>query len=520
MSNWRYFNGIVATFIFFAISIPVSARAGACAGFGVNLEGVSYYSAENPFIDIARTAMPWRRPWGSHLEEVPLDLDQFGHLRHLRQGAAQTILNDDNWGRQNQERRYLLTFEGKGEIALNLKGASRLLWRSLNRAEFTFKPGRLGLSVGYTDASDPIRDIRVIPIDQEKRLKKTPFRDDFISRWKDFHVLRYLNYQAINNSDVQEWSDRKMPNSFGAKGGVPLEDIIQLANETRTDPWLMVPHRASDEFVRKMAELVRDQLDPSLKIYLEYSNELWNSSFRQFHWLKEQAHAEGISRQAWQVKRSLQIYRIWDEVIGNRIRTNRVLATQFYNTWHTEQLIKHVEKGQFDILAVGYYLGGEWGRPPLASSTIKMTLDQLLENLILQSLPKIKKHLIVQKKLAEEKGLQLAAYEAGQHLVGSGHDPELGPWHNQNELTSLFIAANRDPRMGNIYHEMDRIWKQEGGGLLIWFAGTGRPGKWGSWGLLEFAGQPVSEAPKFQAAKSLLAKCHQTKHNEGHGLAH
>ena len=49
--------------------------------------------------------------------------------------------------------------------------------------------------------------------------------------------------------------------------------------------------------------------------------------------------------------------------------------------------------------------------------------------------------------LADLHGLDLLTYESGQHLNGSGGVAE------NEAIGDLFIAANRDPRMGEIYQE-------------------------------------------------------------------
>ena len=47
-------------------------------------------------------------------------------------------------------------------------------------------------------------------------------------------------------------------------------------------------------------------------------------------------------------------------------------------------------------------------------------------------------------------------------------------------------------------------WKTNGGTLAVLFSSTGTYSKWGSWGLLEYHGQPAAEAPKYQAVIEFL----------------
>lgn len=42
-------------------------------------------------------------------------------------------------------------------------------------------------------------------------------------------------------------------------------------------PWINVHHLASDGYVTSMAQMLKAQLRPDLKIYVEHSNEVWNA---------------------------------------------------------------------------------------------------------------------------------------------------------------------------------------------------------------------------------------------------
>ena len=44
-----------------------------------------------------------------------------------------------------------------------------------------------------------------------------------------------------------------------------------------------------DDYIVKFATLLKEQLDPSLAVYVEYSNEIWNYGFSQFSWNLNQA---------------------------------------------------------------------------------------------------------------------------------------------------------------------------------------------------------------------------------------
>ncbi len=146
--------------------------------------------------------------------------------------------------------------------------------------------------------------------------------------------------------------------SFGT--GVPLEVMVALANQIGADPWFNIPHFATDEFVREFAEFIRDNLDPELNVTIEYSNEVWNASFDQFHFANEQGLALFEERRAlgdnfgdqfgafparaYYGYRSAEILSIFDEVFGDDAeRVQGVLGTQTVNEFGTIETISGAE---------------------------------------------------------------------------------------------------------------------------------------------------------------------------------
>ena len=70
--------------------------------------------------------------------------------------------------------------------------------------------------------------------------------------------------------------------------------------------------------------------------------------------------------------------------------------------------------------------------------------------------------------------------------------------HNE-DFTNLLIAANRHPRMKQIYLQHLADWKEAGGQLYVHYKSVGNASMYGSWGLREYEGQDLKEAPKLQA---------------------
>ena len=77
---------------------------------------------------------------------------------------------------------------------------------------------------------------------------------------------------------------------------------------------------------------------------------------------------------------------------------------------------------------------------------------------------------------------------------------------NHQGLTDKLIAANRHPRMYEIYQQHLSNWFAAGGGLYVVFSNVSTPGKWGSWGVLEYQDQPADQAHKYRAVVDFIRR--------------
>ena len=336
----------------------------------------------------------------------------------------------------------------------------------------------------------------------------------------------------INNSTQSQWSQRPTLNHASWSDlGAPVEVMVKLANQLDIDPWFSMPHQATNEYVTNFANYVKNNLEPERKVYIEYSNEVWNWQFQQTSWVNQQAQAAGLSHYAdWYSKRTTEITRIWDAVWGtDKERVIGVMAAQAANVWLGERELSYVWDATgaksndyygIDAIAIAPYFGGYLGDPSTADEVAKWAaspdggLDKLFNELtrggllskspsggaLKQSFTNISNY----ANLAQQKGLQLLAYEGGQHLVGYG-----GVENNQT-LTNLFIAANRDPRMREIYKQYLNQWYELGGGTFMNYSDVGRYSQWGSWGSLEYVEQNGS--PKYNALIEVIQSLSSTTH--------
>ena len=471
---------------------------------GINLSGVVDYSTEAVFNDAFKTSRAWTsnaegKPWG---QGGPLGLDDRGQVKSLRPGqfAVTTVLTRGGYPGGT----YTLTYEGTGEFEVRGRG-----FKVRHDGPGPVKipnpdGGQLQIYLRKTDPADPVRNFRLyLPgADAASPTFAAPFR----ARTGRFDAVRFMDWGRTNGSELSAWADRPRPGDVRyTDRGVPYEVMVELANELRVDPWFCVPHLADDEFVRRLAELVRDTLDPSLNVYVEHGNEVWNYQFAQTRYAEKRGVELGLSenkgqaRLFYHAKRSGEIFEIWDEAFGaDKGRVKGVLGSQSANPWVSEQLLTDpAVVRRADCLAVAPYFGHELGDPKTAAEVAGLSDDALfarLDELVEAGAGKIAAH----AKLAAANGLELVAYEGGQHLAGrQGAE-------NDEALTARLIAANRHPRMAAAYRRHFQIWAANGGGLYCAFSSVTAPSKWGSWGLLEAETQDPAEAPKWQAVAELL----------------
>lgn len=474
---------------------------------GTNLNGLSYWSAELPFLDAFKSSGEWisgtKEEWK---DGRALDLDPRGWVRSLKPGQVANMILFHDTARLfgPKPRRWIVEHEGAGVFAFG--ELAKLIEQTPGRDVIEIEPGEGNATVTLvsTAANDPLRNIRVLPYGIPSKTGEI-FSPAFLAQLRGYRALRFMIWmlgESPEDTAARRWRLRPLPqDARWTIKGAPVEIMVALSNRLRADPWFSLPHAADDEYVRKFAELVKKQLDPSLRVYLEYSNEVWNEVFPQTAYARERGFAlrlatdPGEATLRYYAGRSVEIFKIWEKVFPKE-RLVRVLAFQSdISPEYADEIalsfgdtLKHV-----DAMAVAPYFGAEfvWDDEAVAR-TRKMTLDDLMRELESAALPKAKEQMLAHATVARKYGLPLIAYEGGQHLWDMGG-------RDAPELTELFYAANRDPRMGRIYTRYLNDWAEIGGGLFVHLLDCGSFKGAGNWGALEYLTQPRAEAPKYDA---------------------
>ena len=433
---------------------------------GMNMAGVTYYTRAWVFTDLMLMSDAWRD-------------DNRGYI--FKAGMAPPGA-------------YVATWRGTGSV--KIFGDATSNQTGSNSASVFVKSGNEGINM---QRSGDAREVSLVAVEHEMRV--SPFDPVFESRLEPFQVIRFMDWASTNTTKLRQWSQRPRRDQQIQTGenGVAIEYMIQLSNELNADPWFCMPHMADDDYIRKHAELVKERLHPDAKVYVEYSNEVWNGQFGQHKYIRQLAGgADSFSDaffDAW-ADRCKNTFRIWTEVFGSEAedRLVRVAAVQLANPWVAEQLTSRLG-GQFDAISPAAYFGitHEQGEMLNAGSSVDRLLDLCEENIRGDNRKWFNRHGELAKQWSQELGrpIRLIAYEAGQHLTAHGNDKL--PHYD------LLFQAQTHPRMYGLYLLNMRLFEMAGGDLFVAFNDVSRPGKFGSWGHLEYQDQPISEAPKYRA---------------------
>ena len=515
---------------------------GGAAQLGTNVGGLSYWSNLRGLLDVFKSSGSWLTQEGgtwSTGEEHLLDLDENGWVRSLPtpQDGVEYDVASVLTGQFDPAHgdRYVVLYDGEGTLEYRF---------AATKDEAASSPGRDVLDVTRTDKSllvkitstdpndtgDYIRNIRIVPEAYETTYETEIFNPTWIEKTDPFESVRFMDLMSTNGSSLSEWSDRPQLDDYTFDHtGAPVELLVDFANRVDADPWFTLPHEATDEFVTNFAQYVKDNLDPDLDIYVEYSNEVWNSQFSQAQWVTQQANLEWpdstdsnfTQRMDWYSKRTTEVMQIWDDVFDtDKERVIGVMGAQAGNSWTgdrtldyhwTDNPLSHEEYG-IDAITIAPYFGGYIGNRQHeaqieswlddADGGLNKLFDELTHGGVLRDAPEggalqqAFSRMDNYVEIADEHGLDLIAYEGGQHLAGTGGV------QNNSGISDLFIAANRDPRMGQLYQEYFEGWYERDGGLFVHFNDVGTPSKWGSWGALEDINQTSS--PKYDALMDLL----------------
>ena len=520
---------------------------------GLNTADVREDTSSVQFLNLFKSAIPFNEtiPWGSNKD---VEFDKDGWPTKLNGGKAGTkFLNRLPEGTV-EDGFFTVLYDGEGEIFYG--NDARLIVHRPNKDVIEIKAGKdkilnASLFIKKTTADNYIRNIRILPeggvcegtpdirvkqaeqcgsktflsfeehhqsLSEDKEANKNAllFNPDYLHFMKDFQVVRYMNMSGMTRNPVVEWSDRNTQDkaTWGGKygsRGAPVELMVALSNQIKSDPWFSMPFKASDNYIRKFAKYVKENLDPNLKVYIEYSNEVWNPIFIHHDYAIENGVEAGLDENKshagykWYSRRSVETFKIWEDVFGGQERLIRTLGSWASNQNMSSQILSFEDAYKHtDAIAIGPYVSAH---PTVLrkAKNVDDVFKAMMDKKSKWGMQSIISYIQKQGKVASSYGVDLVAYEGGQHLVD---------WDTRTadqDPNPLLYAANRDPRMGVIYDELLREWRRHGGKLFVAFSAPRIYSWYGSWGIKEHIRQPRSEAPKYD---SLLRFLDRTMHPE------
>ena len=343
---------------------------------GVNLSGIVYWTDEHPFRNLATAGSNWdlRNPDGRVLP-LPAMSDQ-GYPRNVHEGTYFESFLIFTPFRTHLTETQVVQYDGFGQIdyawgaeLIERRPGSDII-RNLDNGQ------ALTARIVATDPANPIRNLRLW---EDGRTEGGTFRPEFIERLTGMSVIRFMDWMDTNNSRISAWENRPPLDRYSQiDRGVALELMIDLANQLRVPPWFTLPHLVDDEYVRAFATKVRQTLDPALDVYVEYSNEVWNTIFEQTNYAERMGISLGLSTNGWEAvlryysQRTSEILTIWEDVFGgDSQRVIGVYAAQAVSPPSSEVILSWGDaKEHADVLAVPYFgatLGWSNERQPFPS---------------------------------------------------------------------------------------------------------------------------------------------------------
>jgi len=459
---------------------------------GINLDGLADWETLGPFVDLASTFRNWGRP---RPQDVDPTIKRTADNYPLEDAGALTF------AKTYPDGDYDVTWKGEGDLSFD---GMQAIFTPLGTDPDGTHHARLNIThpaepegdwlrmyiKNITNPQNPIHDLHIVSSTETHPAEYGPFRAAFIERMAAFDgPIRFMDWMRTNASKVKNWADRPTTATFSYThdAGVPYEYYIALANLLHRDVWINIPAEATNDYITQLAQLFKAGLDPALKVYIEYSNEVWAGGV-------QGNYVSGLASGDSELTASDSFGRTAQEAAKQLIRAADIFRTQFgatasqirpefggfiANDYWTSSAMSWIQtkygnvRAKITGVAVGMYVGSESDMGSL--NTPSLTLDQIfpwmnqwIDNTID---PWLKNH----ARLTDLYELQLDTYEAGQHLTAYAVPATL----------DVKKQAQADPRMAEVYNHLMQRFMMNGGTLFNNFTLAGTYTQYGFWGLLD-----------------------------------
>lgn len=516
---------------------PGVSESPAPLGVNVGVDGVKDWASELMFADAIKMA----RPFGT----VASGWDEKNYLPASRLTAdgwptvdagilVMSVNQDTSTGNAHQSGIYKLLFKGTVTPQTKVKANGSLVNYSYNSASQSYTAdinydNTANLYLTFEGFTGGVRDVRLI---RPGHTTADVFEKNFVQRVNAnnnmFGILRFMEGTATNGLGVAKWSDRTPKNYAtqqkqfsSSRSGISWEYVIELANLTGKDPWINIPHLADDDYVEQLAILLKNNLNSERKIYIEYSNEIWNTAvdlgFTQNKDISKAAcdkvvlsgdpdnYFGGLSgnkadcrtqgkgfeyaylgrHSAWKLKRIGDIFK---KVFGDSAMITRIRPVLAWDVWGIATRNGSTAGTIADQLQ---YLNNRYGAPskyiygvaigayvdlqkragdPQAPTNMNLSVDEIFDRMAEHNRTFYPARFSSLRAVANQYGLKMFAYEGGQGLYG--------PVNYNNKR-----AAQTDPRMKSIVKTLLQTWKDAGGDTFVYYGLVSSYANHGFWGL-------------------------------------
>jgi len=307
-----------------------------------------------------------------------------------------------------------------------------------------------------------------------------PWVPQLLTDLAPYHVLRFMDWNQTNNSNNPQavWSTRTQKTAT-QKEPVAFEWQIDLCNRSRKDYWLNVPHESNASYWTQLAQLVYASLDPSLRVYVEWSNEVWNGSFPQNAYATSQGQSLGLAGSdpaaSFYAYQAVRVYEAFEAVFGKGSpRLVKVFSGQWAYDGPCTNEVKALSDAKInpnktmpDVFAIAPYISGT-------------TISALTT-----AIPGLKSGITSNISCAAMASMPVISYEGGQDSYAAS---------NCN-------LVQTDPAMHDVYTSfLDALVVDGLQGPFMQYTHTGD-----CWGLKVNTTDASSAAPKYQGVLDWLA---------------
>ena len=481
---------------------------------GGNLEGIADWSYSNAFADLMKQSRgfgPAGAPWTGtvSVDSNGWPTEDFGVILGT---WPDTVSNGGT---------YKISFKcattptiGLTASPGSIQNIKRVPTTGIVTADLVCPANGSQLMLSFTNTKGGVTDLKVL---RPGAASTDTFTQPFLKHCSRFSVFRFMDYQNTNGSLVKQWSDRTLPSAPTYANGnqVPWEVCIALCNKLHKDAWINVPHMADDAYVQSLATLFKNTLDSSLHVYVEYSNEVWNWSFVQATWNKNQAAADVAAGDPDLNYDNVNDGNVWSaRRIAKRIKTISDDFKKVYGSQRWASTIRPVLATQ--IAWPGYWLvdgltfldarfgppnsylyacaGAPYFNMGTADQSTTLSKQDVL-NALQAGVAEFATDLNVDDcaTLARFYNLKFLGYEGGPDTFGPNN-------------VAAKKAASLDPQMQSICATYLDNWYGYGFDLINWFVAgaTSYDGPYGTWGLTDdMANQST---PKIKALDEVIAQ--------------